>query len=459
MKCIINCPARSVEWVREAFPGLSPYLLPVGNKPYLEYLVDFCALSGIRAVRVVSDEPDPEVRETLGAGERWNLEISYGTVSDGLSPQDVVNRNRGFAAGEDVWFFNGMFRIHYDKREMKQPEFFPSEICGHFTSAGDGWCLIGRDSGGGKPVECEKGRGPGVSALDSVSAFFEFSMAVAYREMACFDLPGYGGTPNVLLGRNVIIPRAAEVTEPTLLGDSIQLGHGTRVGPGAIIGSNSLIDDDAAISDSVVMGNSYVGCNLELHRKIVYQNVITDPDSGMRLDIVDEFLLTPLVKDGGLNCPYKQRVAAFFLWLIQLIPFLVFRPWIDIRADEVECYMNQQRSKKIRLHLYVRPASSFPGRWFRRLSLDRFHLLPLIWFGELRLVGSLILEANPENARVLRQFPDYSPGIFSFSELLGHEEDRVQREMDELYYMYHTGFLLNWQILLRTLARNLLKRG
>lgn len=60
------------------------------------------------------------------------------------------------------------------------------------------------------------------------------------------------------------------------------------------------------------------------------------------------------------------------------IPFLLFRPFIRIHAEEVECYMNQQRKRKLKLHLYIQPPDSFPGRYFLKFSLDRYHLLPLV---------------------------------------------------------------------------------
>lgn len=206
------------------------------------------------------------------------------------------------------------------------------------------------------------------------------------------------------------------------------------------------------------MGNTYVGSKLQFEDKIIYRNYIIDPRKGVKLDIVDEFLLTPLVKQGYWSCPVTQRVIALLMLVFYFIPFLLFRPFIRIHAEEVECYMNQQRKRKLKLHLYIQPPDSFPGRYFLKFSLERYHLLPLVLTGRLRLVGSYILEATPENARILKQFPDYAPGIFSYSEYLQHDNDPFQREIDELYYMYHASFWKNFKILKGILMRNLLKR-
>ncbi len=461
MKCIINCPERSTGWIREFFPGYSPYLLRIGNKPYLEFLLDFCVLSGIHSVRIVSDNPDGEVETVLGNGDRWNLAVSYGAVAPDLPVSSVIERNAGFVGDDALLILSGLFWLKYDKRDFQAPACADREGIGEFLSECDGWFLRGSAYDHKAPLVSAADRELPfqIERLDSVKRFYRWNMALLYEFFDHYNLPGYGGDLGVNIGRNVIIPRSADVKTPTLLGDAIQLGHGTVVGPGAVVGDNSLIDNDATVVDTVVMGNSYVGCNLELYRKIIYQNIIIDPSTEVKLNIVDEFLLTPLVKSGQMLCPYKQRIAAVLLWLLQVIPVLLLRPFLVVESDEVECFMNQQRERKLKLRLYVRPAESVCGRYFRKLSLDRFHLLPMVWRGELRLVGSLIFEATPENARLLRQFPDYSPGIFSFSELLEHEKDPIQREMDELYYMYHTSFWLNLKILFKTLFRNLLKRA
>ncbi len=462
MKCIINCPDVSTAWVRDYFSGLEPYLLPIGNKPLLEYFIDFCVLGKIDEIRIVSDNLSDAMHQVLGDGTRWNLKISYSTVPADLSMTEMLKRNAAFIAKDDLLVISGMVFMNYNKHDFALPEYADTDWFGEIISKNAGWFIRGRNCVLTEPrneyntVTSRKFR---VEPLTSVRNYYDLNMTMIYALSNNYDLPGYTvGSQKVFVGRNVVIPRTAEVTEPVMLDDSIQLSRDTQVGPGAIIGANSLIDNSAMIVDTIVLGNSYVGCNLELRGKVVYQNLIIDPNTGIKLDIVDDFLLTPLVRANKLYCPLKQRFAALILLIFQTIPFILLRLLIKVESEPVDCYLNQRREKKIRLHLYVRPAESWAGRWFRKLSLDRYHLLPLVLRGELRLVGSLIMEANERNGKMLKQFPEYSPGIFSYSELLEHENDPLQREMDELYYMYHTCFSLNWQIFTYTLVRNLLKR-
>ncbi len=462
MKCIINCSGASTQWVRSLLPGLPPYLIPLGNKPYLEFLLDLCVLAGIEHVRTVSDDPEWDWQTPLGNGERWNLEISYVPLAGDLPAAELREYHRGFAGDDDLLVLHGLFFMHYDKRDFKMPQFDPAKWVGEHTPAGDGWSVVGRNA----PAEAEfenryelHGSAPArVEPLDTVRRFYDFNMALAYSDGARYNMPGYSSEPNVYIGRNVVIARSCAVTPPVILGDSTQLGRASGIGPGAVIGNNSLIDDRATVVDSVVVGNSYIGHNLELRGKIVYRNTIIDPLISERFEIDDDSLLCEMVKPSRLRCSYKQRFMAAVFFLIQLIPYLLLRPFARVRTETLECFVYQHMEKKRTLKLYRRPGRNFAGRYFLKLNLDKFHLLPLVMAGHLRLVGNYILPVTPENSQFMSTFSEYSPGLFSLSELLEHEADPVQREIDELYYAYNASFRFNMEILRQSLLRNLFKR-
>ena len=462
MKAILYCPESSTEWIRKFFPDYPPYLLRFGNKPYLGFLVDFCILSGIREIRIVSDNPTSELYDHFGDGMPLGIQISYAAAHPEETLKKLLLKNRAFCAGDDLLLLSGMIWIDYDKRKPEPLQFDADTLCGRAFTETDGWYLIGRNrfpDFPDTPAEMQLCSDIlEVTPVDSIQMFYQQNMRIVYEQSACYNLPGYGDSATFIIGRDVEIPKSVTVSTPVILGSSIQLGKDSCIGPGAIIGDNSLIANGVILNNAIVMGNTYVGSKLQFEDKIIYRNYIIDPRKGVKLDIVDEFLLTPLVKQGYWSCPVTQRVIALLMLVFYFIPFLLFRPFIRIHAEEVECYMNQQRKRKLKLHLYIQPPDSFPGRYFLKFSLDRYHLLPLVLTGRLRLVGSYILEATPENARILKQFPDYAPGIFSYSEYLQHDNDPFQREIDELYYMYHASFWNNFKILKGILMRNLLKR-
>ncbi len=457
MKCIINCPEKSALWTQEFFPELDPYLLKFANKPYLEYLIDFCILNGISEIRIVSDNPTLELHEFLSDGKQYGVNFSFATGTPEGTFRNLIDKNSSFCSGDSLLILSGFFWINYHKNKLTPFTVDDNDVRGNMIADDEGWILLGRNRvanfngefTGDPSYHCDK--------VDSILAFYEKSMHIVYAAENAYNLPGYGDRTNYVIGRNVVIPPGAAIHTPVVFGNSIQLGNNTNIGPGVIIGDNVLIDENSTVADSIIMGNSYVGCHSELKSKIVYRNHVIDPKLGISLDIIDEFLLTELVKQGYWSCPLKQRISAAILMLLMTIPFCILRPFLVVRAVLTECYMNQQRKAKLALYLYLVPENSIQGKLFRKLSLDRYHLLPLVLKGKLRLIGSKVLKATPENARLLSQFPDYAPGIFSYSEYLGSEKDKFQMEIDELYYMHHASFKLNLKIFCGIWFRNFMK--
>lgn len=463
MKAIIHCTKKDLDWVEEYFPGYPAYLLPIGNKPFLEFIVEYCILIGIREIRLVLDDNDIKISEYFGDGTQFGINISYLNAASDTPPEEVIAQNKAFCAEDDIFYTRGLVFIEYNKNEPMKIDIQPESICGE-QSKDICYFFCGKkrldEIVGPVKVKIDSVESCNLTTIpvNSLQAYYQINMRMVYELSDNYNLPGYGSSNSFIVGRNVQIPTNAEVNTPVILGNSVQLGSNSVLGPGAIVGNHSLIDNDANIHNTIVFGNSYVGCNLEIVNKICYRHYLVDPENGIKLDIIDELLLTELVKQGIWRCPAMQRITAFAMLIFYAIPFMILRPLLKIKAMNVECFMDQQRKKKLKLRLYICPPQSISCRWFLKLSLDRYHLLPYVLTGSLRLVGSYILEANPQNAESLKQFPDYAPGIFSYSEYLEHDRDPFQREIDELYYMYHATFWSNFKILKGILLRNLFKQ-
>ena len=236
MKALIHCPARGVEWIGEYFPGLAPHLLRLGNKPFLEYLIDFCVLNGIQAVKIVTDEPPLELENELGNGERWGIELSYGSCAPDVRPLELPSRHAKALGDDALLLLSGMFWLHYNCRDFRRM----AAVEGEVRQVAPGMFLIGGNCdwsalAAAEPVAVEW---PGVSveALASLEDFYNRSMALVHGEAVNYAMPSYNNTPDVYIGQNVSISRTAEVNPPVILGSTVQIGEDTQIGPGTIIG-------------------------------------------------------------------------------------------------------------------------------------------------------------------------------------------------------------------------------
>ena len=52
-------------------------LVPVANKPVLFYGIEALAAAGIRDIAIVVGDTHEEIRAAVGAGERWDVQITY----------------------------------------------------------------------------------------------------------------------------------------------------------------------------------------------------------------------------------------------------------------------------------------------------------------------------------------------------------------------------------------------
>ncbi|MTI94297.1 MAG: nucleotidyl transferase [Firmicutes bacterium] len=78
------------------------------------------------------------------------------------------------------------------------------------------------------------------------------------------EIPGEQIEPGIWLGHNVSIGRNAEFQAPVFIGDNCQIGDDVRISPHTIINSNCQVEDRATLKQSVLWRNARVGVGAEL---------------------------------------------------------------------------------------------------------------------------------------------------------------------------------------------------
>ena len=459
MKALLFCPVRNNSWSKQYFPNHPVYLLPFANKPAVEYALDFCYLAGIREVKIISDEESAVLRAQYRHGEMLGLDVSYGGVYHAGSARRLIQQNKAFCKGSDLLVLSGIFLPEYNKRNPQDLSIGADEMKG--CAYGDGvtaWYLIGRDRLDHLPDDWSgfRDEAPVSGApVSSILDYYRHNMRLAGSDIEKYNLPGFIEGKNSFVGRNVRIPGSARVKPPVILGNGIEFGRRVFAGPNIIVGDNCMIDDGTTVRDSIILGNTYIGRNMEINGKICCGNRIVDPQSGIRIDIANESTASPLEPDEYCRCPFFQRVMALLLLIFQTLPYVLLRPFLEFHATLAECLTGSGERRTMRLHGYVLPEESPAGRLFRKLTLDKYHLLPYAAAGKVRLVGNCLLEATEHNEQFIRDLPGYAPGIFSYSEYLEHENEPYQMELDEQYYAHAMNCWFNFKILTGILRRNL----
>ena len=461
LKALLFCPVQCNAELKRYFPGYPVYMLPFANKPAIEFLLDYCFLLGIHDVRIVSDEESEVLRSQYRSGETLGMDISFGGTTPGQSLKRLIRQNAAFCRDCDLLVFSGLILPDYDKRDPHELNIGPEEIkgCSYGSAA---WYLIGRDRLDDLPDDWSgfhddaPVRGASVSDIHD---YYKHNMRLAGSDIGKYNLPGFSEGKRSFVGCDVRIPRSARVKSPVILGNGIQFGHEVHAGPNIIVGDNCIIDNGATIINSIILGNTYVGQNLEIRGKICSGNHIIDPESGIRIDVANESVLSEIESDEYGRCPIHQRILALVLLLLQTVPYLLLRLFLEIHSTLAECLMGNGWRCTLSLNRYVLPQDGWAGRMFRRLTLNKYHLLPYAVAGKMRLVGNHLFEATEHNESFIRSLPGYAPGVFSYSEYLGNESESYQLELDESFYAYAMNCWFNIKILTGILLHNLSSGG
>ncbi len=459
---LINCHHEGMEWVGKFLPGENPYLLPVVNKPLLEYMLDYCLMCGVSEVVVIDSEYDVRVGEFLGAGEKWNLEIDYvGDRTERDFRAGLKRHHQTVGAGPEtrVLVFNGLFLPHYDQRALVFPEMLLHLDVEEKSGPADG--LGALEAGRLFRLDCR------ISPIDGILAYYRLNMRILEHECDCFCIPGYKIENGIYTGMNVTFPPGCAIEAPAVLGNSVALGAGCRL-KSVVIGDNVIADSRSEITRSVVLGNTYLGADLEFCDKIVVHNHVTDPFSGTAVNLFDAQLAGELRFHGGsrLFNSLLSRCGALLLGTAMLLPWLLFLLWGVRSRGKGAFFAFSHLGKTDRIELRKIFYSKYPElidfrkyRYFRALSLDKFVLLYEVFFGNLALVGDYLYDANDPWTEVFirRNYAKYRAGVFSISELTAGDVSPAARLIDDLYLGHNRSIRLEFFIILRCLIARLFR--
>ncbi len=413
MKTLLCIREREYAWTQEAFPAIHPLLLPLCNKPFIEFLIDFAVLTGSNEVRLLCDGPLSEVERYCEDGSRWGVKLSFGSLQPEDSVEILIAKNRKFCSSERVMVLNGFNFIRYDKRR-EYASLVEAAPNGKLASCDGGGITLAGAAGSGSENSADEPLS--LIPLDSMANFYKASIEALESGEENYVLPGYGGEPGCAIGRNVVISKSVEIRKPASIGDNVQLLPGTVIGPSAIIGSNVIIDKESKVARSIVLDNTYLGEGLEVNDRIASGNLLIEPQSGASIAMEDPHLLSS-IRQGKLLKTLPRTVVHSLISLlaitILLIPFLLLWPllrltgkWTSTPTDIIDA----KRSGTITLGRVVLGKQGALNTLAAALSLDLFPMLFRVLAGQLALIGST--PALEETAGMF----GYRPGVFSYAE-------------------------------------------
>ena len=459
MKCLIYCHKKGAEWASQYFSDAEAFMLPVGNKPLLEFFIEFCHLNEIKDIFIAQKNSSDEIKSYFEDGSKLDVNLDYIMFDEEPGLEKLIASNNELFSEDSLLIFDGFFFLEYKKSHLANNFLSQNKSWQSLSDSGNGLLFLKRPTSyKSKKVlnNFEAKHSLQVKNINSIKAYFDLNMNMVAGSARNYVMPSYNNEKGVFIGQNVEIMYDCKMTKPIILSDNIQLKRRSDIGPSAIIGNNSLIDSDTTVRNSVLFNSSYIGSHLEIDNKIIYKRCLIDPDTGAMIHIVDDFLVAEVNRD--LITSVLSRVIEVFLIIfllaLQLPLYILLRPWVKCSYEKIEVWRDKSGTRKTSLKRFISKADTNANKLFIKFSLDKFTLLPLCIMRKLRLIGSAPRKANPESLRSIRELASYRPSAFSFSDMYGYEYNEEKRQVNELFYAKHTTVGLNVAIFFKTLIFN-----
>ena len=444
MKALIIIREEDSSWLQEFFPAIHPAMVPICNKPLLEYHVDFVLLCGCSDVRIIVDEASDAIDDYFRDGDRWGANITTNISKPNDSIDTIIEKNSTYCADTPLLIMDGLFFVHYDKSGNFKNLPLPAEN-GLLNSCSSGSILFAANAHCLHNISAASTEHDfALSPLTCLNDVFQINIQILQAEQEHYVLPGYGVEQGILIGQNVMIGKDTEIIPPVIIGDNVRLLDKATIGPDVAIGSNVIVDNGTKIEQSAIYPGSYIGRNMSVDRKIISGKRVISPADGEILDISDDFLFSSInMQSSSIFRRVLNSVLACLLFGVQLLPYLILSTLRKLQGswqvDTQNVFLNVT-GDTLTIPVLLNKRVNITDKFFSILALEKFPLLKHVIKGKVQLVGNRLMTNTPDHQTLLADFPDYLPGVFAYSEGEDIELGGIDEEIAERYHAANRGF-------------------
>jgi hypothetical protein len=408
MKAILICPEHRL--TGGVFQRMKPLvLMPILGRTLLDHTLARLKRQGYTEVLVLASDRPEQVRESVGGGEAWGLEVEVIATPNELAA-DVAESQ-------------------FSVRRANEPRPLVMVVDGLPEVLG-------------KPL------------WRTNFATFELLMsAVSCPELSpLMTMRAIG--PDVWVSSKARISPTAEITGPVWIGPHATISSGAKVGPNSIVEGGAFIDKRARVESAWVGPATYAGAGTAIAESFAWGNGLLNLTDGSFLEVKDDFLLKDLARPSRSRrrVSWVERMLAFLLMLLSFpkAGWVMLRSWVRREAvfDDKRVILPPTGrvdafSRTYNL-LRLNGAEGLLGRW------------PELWRvcrGELALVGNRPLSAEEVTALrgpVGQLWLESPAGVFSLADAEGADGESLSESLAHAaYFTSQRTLALRWRILRR----------
>ena len=339
LRCVLFASANAPRDVPVAddFPAA---LLPYGWSSFVERAIEQLARHGVRDIDLVVSARPEELRQVLGQGERWGVQLRWHLAKDAATPYALL-RALGLAPSQRLL-------LGHADRMVADPVLASLIECDQMLALdreekGVVWAGWGSIEAG---LVCAQSLHKDESAMgdflcqitshlqllvatdlvrvDSAAALLRAQQAAMSEDALC-DLPAsWLRTAWGAHSPDAVIQNGVQISGPTLIGPGCFVAAGATLGPGTVLTRDVVVSSGASVENSLVLPGTFVGQGLALEQTVVKGRSVVHLRLGVR---------TVLPASDGLLLelrPTGSRTANCFARACAVIVCLLFLPWLAI---------------------------------------------------------------------------------------------------------------------------------
>lgn len=383
-----------------------PALMPVGNKPVIEFTLEDLADAQISKIRIVISTQSAQIEKLIGNGEKWGLEVEYFLSREQENVSSVLPRlslnpdETTLLARADILrspciksftqFSKQMNNNHVIAKQANQNAglmLLPGAR--HFTEDLD-WPLSDCQLRSNEQQSIIQVLHGDCYMLNNLQDYMNANQALASAKLTGINPRGrYFNSAAKENGFYVgAKTKSASLTVHNawgVIGNNTWIDESVDMQQSIVVGKNCLVEKACSLKNCLILDNSYVGQGLNVTNTIISKSLLIKPESQGHLTLEDPSIIS---ENCNFNSTQQQKQQTTFIDKLQAFVLfclgLIFAPLLLLLS-----FLAHPKRPIMRETLFFQGVKRNSYRWnIKLLFIARLPQLYWVMTGKIALFGA-----------------------------------------------------------------------
>ena len=383
-----------------------PALLPVGNKPVIEFTLEDLVDAQIDKVRIIISSQSVQIEKLIGNGEKWGLEVEYFLSREqedvssilprlSLNPDEAIllaraDMLRSPCIKSFVEFSKQMSDSHIIAKLANQNAGLMMLPGAKLSTADLNWPVTTNLTSSDEQQSINLVLHGDCYMLDSLQNYMDANQALASAQLSGISPKGrYFSSAAKEQGFYIgAKTKSAALTMHNawgVIGKNTWIDESVDMQQNIVVGKNCLIEKACSLKNCLILDNSYVGQGLNVTNAIISKDLLIKPENCGHLALIDPSIISENrqvvnAKQKAKRVTTIDRLQALALFSIGLLlaPLLL-----------LISFLSHPKQPVVKETIFIKGAKRTSHRWnISSLFIARLPQLYWVISGKLALFGA-----------------------------------------------------------------------